>query len=530
MSHFPTPAALIESAPAPGSGRHSDESIKDTFESIVIAFILAFVFRAYVVEAFVIPTGSMAPTLLGQHVTLRCPECGYDFKADLPESDSSSPRTTPKGVCPMCHLAIPIASGTRLSAGDRILVHKYLYSITEPKRWDVVVFKNPQDPKVNFIKRLIGLPNEQLWIIDGNIYTSGADGQFTIARKSDRPIVQRAVWQPIYHSQFVPLDGGTGGVRGVRHAWATPWISEEPDDWSLEGRSGYQFKGSGRGAIHFSFERAVSGGNTKYAYNQFMDDDHWGEPIEDVRVAAMVQPAGPGLDVTLQTTSRLDDASSKPTTRLLAGRIDAKGQATLQAIDPVTKASRELAKGEAGAFAPGTARRVELWYVDQEASLWVDGRRVCQWRFDLPISAIEDRAPPDRFPEISIHVEGAAATLREVEVDRDLYYSSSGSRGELAEGGLVKVGDQRIGTAKELGADEFFCMGDNSPRSHDSRFWQTVNPWIRLRMFNEVERRGVVPRKLMIGRAFFVYFPAPFGWSPTSNPVFPNFGEMRMIH
>ena len=44
-----------------------DETIKETFESIIIAFILAFVFRAYVVEAFVIPTGSMAPTLLGAH-------------------------------------------------------------------------------------------------------------------------------------------------------------------------------------------------------------------------------------------------------------------------------------------------------------------------------------------------------------------------------------------------------------------------------------------------------------------------------
>ena len=42
------------------ANRSGDDTIKDTFEAIVIAFILAFVFRAYVVEAFVIPTGSMA--------------------------------------------------------------------------------------------------------------------------------------------------------------------------------------------------------------------------------------------------------------------------------------------------------------------------------------------------------------------------------------------------------------------------------------------------------------------------------------
>ena len=43
----------------------SDGSVKETIESILVAFILAFIFRAFVVEAFVIPTGSMGPTLMG---------------------------------------------------------------------------------------------------------------------------------------------------------------------------------------------------------------------------------------------------------------------------------------------------------------------------------------------------------------------------------------------------------------------------------------------------------------------------------
>ena len=60
-----------------------DETIKETFESIIIAFILAFVFRAYVVEAFVIPTGSMAPTLLGAHHRAECDQCGYQFKINF---------------------------------------------------------------------------------------------------------------------------------------------------------------------------------------------------------------------------------------------------------------------------------------------------------------------------------------------------------------------------------------------------------------------------------------------------------------
>ena len=48
--------------------RAAEGSVRETIESIIIAFVLAFVFRAFVVEAFVIPTGSMAPTLLGQPV------------------------------------------------------------------------------------------------------------------------------------------------------------------------------------------------------------------------------------------------------------------------------------------------------------------------------------------------------------------------------------------------------------------------------------------------------------------------------
>ena len=59
------------------------ENVKETIESILVAFILAFIFRAFVVEAFVIPTGSMAPTLLGAHMRYRCEDCGYKFDVNF---------------------------------------------------------------------------------------------------------------------------------------------------------------------------------------------------------------------------------------------------------------------------------------------------------------------------------------------------------------------------------------------------------------------------------------------------------------
>src|SRR4051794_31740732 len=84
-----TPAAAPMPARKPGAApakkttetpaESSDGNIKETIESILVAFILAFIFRAYVVEAFVIPTGSMAPTLLGAHMRYQCVDCGYRF-------------------------------------------------------------------------------------------------------------------------------------------------------------------------------------------------------------------------------------------------------------------------------------------------------------------------------------------------------------------------------------------------------------------------------------------------------------------
>src|SRR3954449_9803055 len=82
----PVPAA----GPVVPTPQQQEGSVKETVESILIAFILAFVFRAFVVEAFVIPTGSMAPTLLGAHMRFTCKECGYTFDTNYATNASSS--------------------------------------------------------------------------------------------------------------------------------------------------------------------------------------------------------------------------------------------------------------------------------------------------------------------------------------------------------------------------------------------------------------------------------------------------------
>src|ERR1700735_5294406 len=105
----------MTSSPSP---RPAAGGVKDTIESILIAFILAFVFRAFVVEAFVIPTGSMAPTLLGAHMRYHCPDCGWVFDANYSsdnEADAEDMRMPSEAYprtdvyCPNCgfHLASP---------------------------------------------------------------------------------------------------------------------------------------------------------------------------------------------------------------------------------------------------------------------------------------------------------------------------------------------------------------------------------------------------------------------------------------
>lgn len=171
------PAGYLASERSGMFGFLSDRGVRETIESIVVAVILALLFRTFEAEAFVIPTGSMAPTLQGQHRDINCEQCGYLYQAGASEESSTTPANQRARItstfCPICQFDTKMDQSNadhRSNNGDRILVNKFVYDFSEPKRFDVIVFKNPNNGKQNYIKRLVGLPLEDLIIENGDIF------------------------------------------------------------------------------------------------------------------------------------------------------------------------------------------------------------------------------------------------------------------------------------------------------------------------------------------------------------------------
>ena len=212
----------------------------------------------------------MAPTLLGAHARFTCDDCGYAFEANYSSpgggsSDQNIPsevdhvlfptrsadelrRREPRPVdCPNCGHTVHDPDDPRehddvpIHYGDRILVLKYAYLVQQPKRWDVVVFKSPDEPSpgstwytTNFIKRLVGRPDESVMIVDGDVYiregkaeaeAAGDVSGFKIQGKPRH--VQDALWRVVVDGAFVPRSGKWQPWRrrvrrrlGPRHARA----------------------------------------------------------------------------------------------------------------------------------------------------------------------------------------------------------------------------------------------------------------------------------------------------------------------
>ncbi len=246
-------AALAQPATSPAENTAAVQSFRETVESIIVAFVLAFLFRAFVAEAFVIPTGSMAPTLMGAHKDLVCEHCGEPYQASASSEFNSNTGAqkdaiTIASTCATCRglNAYDFRGNPNHASfsGDRILVSKFDYLFKNPKRWDVFVFKYPTEAHMNYIKRLIGLPGESLLIQDGDIYTRSADAtEWTIARKpptkiramqqivSDTKHQATVLVQQGWPSLWQPLPNTDANGAADQSAWK---VSHGAENWQAE--------------------------------------------------------------------------------------------------------------------------------------------------------------------------------------------------------------------------------------------------------------------------------------------------------
>ncbi len=576
---------------------------RETVESIVVAFTLALLFRAFEAEAFVIPTGSMAPALMGRHKDLVCAACGRDFRVgcsaeeddqsqslrteaarlereleglksrlgdagmtpdareaarrrvDVLESDRGplaqlrmrlGAKLVPAARCPNCGTVMRLLANAAAEPtydprypsfnGDRILVSKFAYDFSEPARWDVVVFKYPEDAKTNYIKRLVGLPGETVSISAGDIWTSRNGAAPTIARKP--PARLRAMLECVHDSRFV--------APALRRAgWPLAWTDWSPPGgdgptWASadEGRS-YEVAASGTAASTLRYRHIVPTGEDWAAiqrgepaaprarprliddfqpYNAIATRPHW---VGDLAVECRLESRGSTGSVTLDLVE--------------AGRAS---RCTIDLADGTAR----LGLPEAGATEAPRAKtavrgrgawRILFANVDDELSLFIDGRPVPFDRPTLwsrPIDVAEASLPDDTPAEpgrtapgdlapVGITAAGADIRVADLKVLRDVYYIGAldiGARpGELIERERLEF---------PLGADQFFVLGDNSAASKDSRMWLTGHH---------------VDRELLIGRALVVFWPhaVPASWSVPVKigglelrlPSWPNFARMGFV-
>jgi signal peptidase I len=142
-------------------------------------FILAFMFlliRPFVMEALVVPAYSMAPTLVGWHKNGTCPHCGQPvFIPIAPPAEGMQgrrPEPDPLGICSQCFRPSRLEDVVSESiTADRIMINKLM----TPRRWDVIVYRLPENPSLKYAMRLVGLPGEQVFIKEGSIWVDGVE-------------------------------------------------------------------------------------------------------------------------------------------------------------------------------------------------------------------------------------------------------------------------------------------------------------------------------------------------------------------
>jgi signal peptidase I len=569
--------------PSPGIfGFFREIGVRETIESLLLAVLLALMFRAFECEAFIIPTGSMAPSLNGQHYDLECNNCDYRYHSGTTTEQNRHP-DQPRDhstYCPICQYPTKLSINRGKfpdhvsNNGDRILVNKFIYDFAEPERFDVIVFKNPNNGKQNYIKRLIGMPGDNLAIESGDIKLFDKDGdgwKKRIARKPAHKLkntlqtvddtfhigdfLKKVDW-PLRWQDYSGTDNWSvaevGGhpvykSDGSKNAWIRyRHFQPRKSEWRIID------EGLGDLPVRMKGEELPAGEliTDQYSYNDLYHEGvgsrnagfHW---VGDIGVECDVKVESNQGQIVLDLVEGgvhfqcvidvSDGTASLKTTSELDSKVefvDGKGQAVA-----VPTASTSVGVGD---------HRLLFVNADDQLHLWVNGYQVdfeasTYIRKGVALPYFSDSDAGDAEPA-GVGSLGAKLTVERLKIVRDIYYTSTQNKAFIEnEARWTNYGEiyaflqdpsmwsserakQYFAARKDLrepmfrlkkgesaSEDQFLPMGDNSPNSLDGRFWTG---------------RHYVQRDMLIGRAAFVF------WPHTVNkpfPLFPNFWEMGFI-
>ena len=561
-----------------------DFNRRETIESIVVAIILALLFRGFEAEAFAIPTGSMAPSLQGQHMDLECEHCQYRYRtgASLSGATFNNRDQVQSTFCPICQFETKMrpkqVADHRSNSGDRILVNKFVYDAQPPDRYDVIVFKNPNNGKQNYIKRLVGLPGDNLLIENGDIYTmecvddSADKWTKTITRKPHDSLL--AVLQVVDDTNHI-------GSQLQAVNWPSRWST-----WRDDVRVDLQMT---QGVPAFHFEAAEEPQLIRYRHLVPLKNE-WDlikKKELPPRMASEQLPKGRligdyysyndrryrhqgndfsrGLhwvgDLGLEASVEVLSADGALILDLVEGgahfrcEIDTKtGKASISSDDPdVVFVDGEGKKVDqpTGVTSLKGAGSYHLRYVnaDDRLNLWVDDQLVefdaAEYlRDEVPVPKWSPADAGDAEP-LGIGFANGKMTVNRLIVSRDVYYTSvKGRRSSGLLGNETNLPAAKIESLQQQpdkwgnpAAVAYF----KSQKEHD-------RPMFFLKDFQDDRLDQFLPcgdnsphsldgrvwpgphfvnREMLIGRAMFIY------WPHTKNkpvPYFPNFESMKFIH
>jgi len=493
--------AARKSARKPARIAAAEDWVRMLVELIVGIVICWLLGSTWLLEAFIVPSGSMAPTLLGAHYELTCKDCGLNFVAGGDEPGAI------RADCPNCGAPHELETeASPLLDGDRLLVFKLAYLLQDARRWEVVVFRHPEHASIYYIKRIIGLPGETVWIVQGDLFINGTIQRKTLAE-------QRTLAIPVHDATHASShEPARWKCDGLETAWqtnpaicvraleaeATPHVGASPhvapsqhvapseQDW-------------GRGPIdwlhYHHWQRGL--GETpiedQQNYNLLLSRTRAQcSSVSDLLWTGEVRAWGPG-----ELFFRVSDGRTRFELRVQPE------QGTARLYHEKVQVAEVRRPGPLFA----TPTRFEISHMDRQVLVALDGELLFDpFTYEIPASSF---SAPELRP-LALGGRGVGIEAREFRIFRDVYYADPWL---LTLPGIGNREFWGVTRPYQLGPNEFFVLGDNSLNSQDSRYWT----------------RPGVPRSLLVGRPLVVHWPSQeenlLGW----QFQVPDFRRIRYI-